>query len=87
VLYLYGSVAGPNGRKYLALYGRKDFDARGPELLFPAWPPSGISDGVKWVGEALPSFSRSRTIAQAAVPDSLVSFAVAEGCSAATTTQ
>lgn len=69
VLYLYGSSAGPNGRKYLALCGREDFDVRGPELPFPAWP-SGIADGLKWVGKALLSFSRAQTIAQAAADES-----------------
>ena len=50
VLYVYGSSAGPNGRKYLALSGQQDFEVLGPELPFPSWKPRSLSELLRWVG-------------------------------------
>ena len=76
VLYLYGSSAGPNGRKYQALCGRKDFKVYGPELPFPAWKPKGMAENLKWALEAGVSFPKACTFAQAAAyefePDVIV---------------
>lgn len=67
VLYVYGSSAGPNGRKYLALSGQQDFEVLGPELPFPSWKPRSLSELLRWVGEAVPSYPDAcRIIQQAA---------------------
>lgn len=67
VVYVYGSSAGPNGRKYLALSGQQDFEVLGPGLPFPSWKPRSLAELLRWVGEAVPSYPEAcRIIQQAA---------------------
>jgi hypothetical protein len=65
VLYLFGSSAGPGGRKSQALRREADFEVREPPLPFPAWRPSGMADGLKWIAEAVPSWPAACSMAQA----------------------